>query len=99
MLDADSVLRYRGRIDNGYAARLRQNARTTKHDLKQALEEVLDGKPVSEPVTRPVGCAIERIVAKVAAKNAPTYHRDVLPIMQEHCQELPPAGRSRARSR
>jgi len=79
-------LRYRGRIDNSYAARLKKNAATTKHDLKQALDEVLAGKDVSEPVTAAVGCAIQReLVAKVTS-DAITYHRDVLPILQNHCQ-------------
>src|SRR5438132_8199012 len=47
-------LRYRGRIDNSYAARLRKNRQTTSHDLRQALDELLAGKPVSTPATQAV---------------------------------------------
>ncbi len=53
VLDANFVLRYRGRIDNGYAARLKCNSQTTEHDLKRAIDEVLAGKDVSVPATRP----------------------------------------------
>lgn len=86
VVDANNLIRYHGRIDNGYAARLKKNNRTTREDLKLALAEVLSGKPVSEPVTKAVGCTIEKRVAKAVAKNTPTYHRDVEPILQKQCQ-------------
>ena len=57
VLDGGFVLRYRGRIDNGYYARLRKNANVTEHDLKDALDAVLDGKDVPHPATQPVGRA------------------------------------------
>src|SRR5207244_4469318 len=38
VLDHNFVLRYRGRIDDGYYARLKKNARVTRFDLKQALD-------------------------------------------------------------
>lgn len=79
-------LRYRGRIDNTFAARLKKNTATTKHDLKQALDEVLAGKNVTEPVTEAVGCAISRPLEAKVTSDAITYHRDVLPILQNHCQ-------------
>src|SRR5262245_53512116 len=40
VLDHNFVLRYRGRIDNGYAARLKRNPTTTRHDLRKALDEL-----------------------------------------------------------
>jgi peroxiredoxin len=86
VLDHNFVLRYRGRIDNGYYARLRQNGQTTRHDLRQALEEVLDGKAVSEPATKPIGCAIVR-ERKTRKDGSITFYRDVLPIVQKNCQE------------
>src|SRR5688572_30730966 len=58
VLDHNQVLRYRGRIDNMYADRLKRNSRVTDHDLKNALDDLLDGKPVRTPVTKAVGCAI-----------------------------------------
>jgi mono/diheme cytochrome c family protein len=85
LLDAGLVLRYRGRIDDGYRDRLEPNPRTTRHDLQQALDELLAGKEVSEPATTAVGCALVRS-APAAATGKVTYHRDVLPILQNHCQ-------------
>lgn len=61
LLDGDFVVRYRGRIDNAYSARLKRSyGGATRHDLKQALDELLAGKPVSEPATQAVGCPLER---------------------------------------
>ena len=84
VLDGKFVVRYRGRIDNGYAARLKKNRQTTRHDLQAALDELLAGKPVSEPATRAVGCPIER--ATEAAGGKVTFYRDVLPVLQNRCQ-------------
>src|SRR5262245_601096 len=60
LLDRHFILRYRGRIDNAYAARLKKNQRITSHDLRAALDEVLAGKPVRQPATQAVGCSILR---------------------------------------
>jgi peroxiredoxin len=86
VVDHNFVLRYRGRIDNSYYARLRKNNQTTRADLKLALDELLAGKPVSEPVTKAVGCPIPR-VREVKRTGSVTYYRDVLPILQENCQQ------------
>jgi peroxiredoxin len=86
LLDGELVPRYRGRIDDRYAARLKPNARVGRQDLREALDELLAGRPVSEPETRPVGCVIPR-PRPAASGAAVTYYRDVLPILQTHCQE------------
>lgn len=88
VLDADRVVRYRGRVDDKYGARLKPNAQITRHDLREALDELLAGKPVSVPKTDCVGCEIYR---PKPAENKPTakvtFYRDVLPILQNRCQE------------
>jgi peroxiredoxin len=86
VLDHNFVLRYRGRIDDGYAARLKKNLQIKSHDLEAALDEVLGGKAVSKPITEVVGCAIigER---EVKRDGRVTYYRDVVPILQVRCQE------------
>ena len=85
LLDANLVLRYRGRIDNSFAARLKRNLQVTRHDLRKALDEVLDGKQVTTAATEAVGCPI-RMPREIKTTGAVTYHRDVLPILQKHCQ-------------
>lgn len=85
VLDREFVLRYRGRIDDTYAARLKRNAKTTRYDLRQALDELLAGKPVSQVATQAVGCPIPRRAA-VAVDGPVTFHRDVEPILQRRCQ-------------
>jgi peroxiredoxin len=87
LLDGDLVPRYRGRIDDRYAARLKPNAHVGRQDLREALDELLAGKPVSEPQTRAVGCTIPRPRPASSGAVAVTYYRDVLPILQTHCQE------------
>jgi peroxiredoxin len=47
VLDGNHVLRYRGRIDNSYYARLKKNQQVTQHDLLQVLSEIISGRPVS----------------------------------------------------
>lgn len=88
LLDHNLVLRYRGRIDNGWAARLKKNARTTEHDLKNALDDLLAGQAVKVPATRTVGCPV---IAKSAITKATdskiTYTKHIQPILQNHCQE------------
>jgi peroxiredoxin len=85
LLDRELVLRYRGRIDDRYAARLRPKARVGRQDLREALDELLAGRAVTEPATRAVGCPLRPDAVK--ATGPVTYHRDVLPILQENCQE------------
>jgi peroxiredoxin len=85
VLDPDLVLRYRGRIDDSYTARLKKNRQVTRHELRDALDDVLAGKPVRTPVTRAVGCPVA--LPQEARKDGKvTYYRDVLPILQNNCQ-------------
>jgi hypothetical protein len=89
VLDRHSVLRYRGRIDNGYYARLKKSPQVTSHDLKDALDDLLASNTVRRPATPSVGCPIVRPANAVRISNSPsrvTYYRDVAPILQAHCQ-------------
>ena len=87
VFDANGTLLYRGRIDDKYGARLKPNARITRHDLRLALDEVLASKPVSVPATAVVGCPIQPNEIRPADSAKFTFHRDVLPILQNRCQE------------
>ena len=49
---------YRGRIDDRYLDFGRARAAPTRHDLAEALEAALAGRPVAEARTRAIGCFI-----------------------------------------
>jgi peroxiredoxin len=85
VLDAQRVIRYRGRIDDQYAISIKR-AKATREDLKEALDEVLAGKAVSVPSTPVAGCLIAREV-KTKAGASVTFTKDVAPILQNRCQE------------
>lgn len=88
VLDHNRVLRYRGRIDDTWYARLKRNAEVSRRDLRMALDELLAGDAVSVPSTEPIGCPLFLEDAKpdgeVTTKY--TFHRDVQPILQQNCQ-------------
>ena len=87
VLDHNHVLRYRGRIDNGYAARLKKNTQTTEFDLKNALNDLLAGKPVRTPSTKAIGCPVNaKADEKKVATTKVSYHKEILPILQKNCQ-------------
>jgi hypothetical protein len=52
----DGAIRYRGRIDDSYAALGKKRQQVTSHDLRDALDAVLAGRPVPHPETEPIGC-------------------------------------------
>ena len=56
LLDASGKLVYRGRIDNS-----RDTDGITSNDLRNALDEVLAGKPVTKTEALAFGCSIKRV--------------------------------------
>ena len=59
LLDADRILRYRGRIDDQYGYAYRKTA-PKQTELKDALNQVLAGKQVTTPTAPVTGCLIDR---------------------------------------
>jgi hypothetical protein len=55
----DESIAYRGRIDNSFAAIGKQRRVVTEHDLRDALDAVLAGKPVAKQEAPPIGCYIQ----------------------------------------
>ena len=49
---------YHGRIDDRFVAFGKYRSEATRHDLQDAVDDVLRGKPVRVPVTRAIGCSI-----------------------------------------
>jgi len=58
VIDSRGEIRYRGRIDNFYAALGKPRQQVTAHDLRDALDAVLAGRPVPNPETKALGCYI-----------------------------------------
>jgi hypothetical protein len=53
-------LLYLGRIDNRLEDFGQQRVRITEFDLRDALDAILNGKPVRNPRTHALGCSIVR---------------------------------------
>jgi hypothetical protein len=58
VFDAHQRLVYRGRIDDRFVELGRERPAATRHDLRDALEATLAGKPVNPSRTQAVGCFI-----------------------------------------
>ncbi|HEY1304600.1 MAG TPA: redoxin domain-containing protein [Vicinamibacterales bacterium] len=58
VVDRSGAVRYRGRVDNLYAALGKTRQQVTSHDLRDALDAVLAGHPVTHPETEAIGCYI-----------------------------------------
>lgn len=54
LFDRERRLRYTGRFDDS-----RLPERVTSHDLRDAVDDVLAGRPVRTPETRPFGCSLD----------------------------------------
>jgi len=53
---------YRGRIDDRYIDLGRDRIKPTRHDLEDALDALLAGKPVAQLETRAVGCILSDLI-------------------------------------
>lgn len=60
LFDRDGTLRYHGRIDDRYVDFGVDRPVPSTHDLADALQAVLDGRPVAQATAPAVGCAIVR---------------------------------------
>lgn len=85
LLDAKRVIRYHGRIDDQYGIGFRRE-KPTRHDLKEAIDELLAGKTVTTPTTDASGCLVER-AKEPRVEGEVTFARHVAPLLQKHCQE------------
>jgi hypothetical protein len=58
VFDKDWRIAYRGRINDKFEEVGKPRNRTNQHDLRDAIESTLAGKPVARPVVTAVGCYI-----------------------------------------
>jgi thiol-disulfide isomerase/thioredoxin len=91
VLDGERRVRYRGRIDDQY--RLRGHRKeASAHELVDAIDAVLAGKPVAVPETEVDGCLIT--FPKPRQPRDVTYAEHVAPILARHCWECHRDGAS-----
>ena len=55
VFDADRKLRYTGRMDDNP----RNPGKETTHELRDAIDDLLAGRPVAHPLTNPIGCNVK----------------------------------------
>ena len=58
VFDGEWRIAYRGRINNEKVELGKSRTSSIRHDLQEAIEATLAGRPVAEPVTRAIGCYI-----------------------------------------
>ncbi len=85
VLDAARRIVYRGRVDDqhGYGG---SRVAPSRADLQVALDELLRGEPVAVASTPVTGCLVT-VPAPTTPEPAPTWARDVGPILHRHCVE------------
>ncbi|MEL6109585.1 MAG: thiol-disulfide isomerase, partial [Planctomycetota bacterium] len=83
VLGKDRTVLYHGRIDDQYGVGYSRE-KTVKRELVQAIDELLDGKPVSVASTEPAGCHIGR-VKKVEPTGQITFTKHIAPILNARC--------------
>lgn len=85
LLDKQREVRYHGRIDDQYAVGV-SRYKATRHDLQEAIDELLAGKPVTVPETVAVGCYIGR-TKPLKSTGEVTYTQHISRIFNERCVE------------
>lgn len=86
VVDAAGRLRYRGQVDDRYADVGQRRPAVTRNYVREAVDAVLAGKSPATSSTTPVGCPLPELTVATGTADV-TYHRDVLPLLQQHCQD------------
>jgi hypothetical protein len=84
VLDGELNKKYQGPIDNQFR-RGGSLPAATEHYLKDALTALLSGEEIKVASRPAAGCPLGRQQPLVSSKEF-TFHRDVEPIVQRHCQ-------------
>ncbi len=85
VLDDSDRVRYRGRIDDRYAARGKPNANPRTHELRDAVAAVIAGKAPENAEVEAVGCPLP--TPPKAEKAVPTYSGRIAAILKDRCVE------------
>lgn len=90
ILDANSKIRYRGRVDDQFGfiqsleSRNYQKPKAERNDLAETLESLIAGREVAQAETEVAGCLIGRD-RKPQSDSEVTYSRDIAPILNANC--------------
>jgi peroxiredoxin len=84
VVDSAAHVVYRGRIDDQYAPGIKR-ARSTRHELRDAIDRFLAGQTPEIQTTEPVGCLIAW--DKAPESTGITYANSVASILYRHCYE------------
>ena len=106
VLDRARLPAYRGAVDDQYGYGRDESAgesvltyrkdAPSVHFLRDALNDILAGHPATTATTDPMGCALglEWNEKAVAADQPVTFHGQIEPLLQAHCQGCHHAGGS-----
>ena len=86
LLDQDKKLMYFGAIDDQYQDRTTRLKNTKNAHLAEAIDQVLANKPVEVQTTQAIGCPLNREKKEPSTGGEVTFYKDVLPLLQKHCQ-------------
>jgi hypothetical protein len=92
LLDRNRVLRYSGSIDNQYTSRLVRQPKADATYLADAISAVVAGRAVALKETTPIGCPLEPADRPVVEHGSVEFHRDIEPLLQQHCQRCHHSG-------
>lgn len=91
VLDSQRRLKYRGRMDSEF--RLSgASPNAGRQDLREAIDDVLAGRKVQAEETPVDGCLITS--PRKPEPKPLTFHKDVAPLMKQHCQRCHQPGGS-----
>jgi peroxiredoxin len=90
VLDADRVVRYRGRVDDQFDLSVHRPA-PSRRELAAALEDLLAGRPVATPRTPAAGCRLSRL-PKAKSDATITYSKQIARILRDRCVACHRAG-------
>ena len=88
VLDHKRAVRYHGRLDDGNGV-LGERKPPTRHDLIEAVKDVLAGRKVRVAKTEVEGCFIGRDegIGEDSLVDSVTYTKHIARILQKNCQE------------
>jgi hypothetical protein len=86
VFDRNRVLRYSGLVNNLYSSRLVRQPKADASYLADAIAAVLADQAVAIKETTPIGCSLDVTPRPVIEHGSVEFHRDIEPLLQQHCQ-------------